>query len=190
MKKIAFLFMALVMLAACSSEEEDGIDPGLQKLKNAEQQAIRNYLRQFEVVNKLPAIDEIKVGENAPFYKLAADGSVYMQLLNRGTAPAASNGERIYFRFLRYNLLWNLQEKDMPEPEGNAWSMDGADAFVIGSDKESTTQWGTGIQQPLLIGLPADCKVNLVVASEAGFVSDIPSVTPYLYQISYYPQAY
>lgn len=59
-------------------------------------------------------------------------------------------------------------------------------SFELGSDKPSTTQWGTAIQMPMLLGLPIDSEVNLVVASEAGFTAEISSVMPFLYNIRYY----
>ncbi len=60
-----------------------------------------------------------------------------------------------------------------------------ATSFVVGSDQESTLRWGSAIQMPMLLGLPADSEVNLIVASEAGIASEMSLVIPYLYNIRY-----
>lgn len=110
-----------------------------------------------------------------------------MQVVKMGAEPAATNGETIYFRFLRYNLLSYLENGVLPNGQGNLNSVtQDVTSFVLGSDKPSTTQWGTAIQMPMLLGLPVDSEVNLVVASEAGFTSEISSVIPFLYNIRYF----
>lgn len=159
----------------------------LEDLKKTEQRAMKKYLSKFDVVDQLPAIADIQVGSVAPFYKLNSEGTVYMQVVRKGTAPAATEGETIYFRFMRYNLLSYLENGVLPNGEGNMNSLNpSATSFELGSDKPSTTQWGTAIQIPMLLGLPIDSEVNLVVASEAGFTAEISSVMPFLYNIRYY----
>lgn len=159
----------------------------LEDLKKTEQRAMKKYLSKFDVVDQLPAIADIHVGSVAPFYKLNSEGTVYMQVVRKGTAPAATEGETIYFRFMRYNLLSYLENGVLPNGEGNMNSLNpSATSFELGSDKPSTTQWGTAIQMPMLLGLPIDSEVNLVVASEAGFTAEISSVMPFLYNIRYY----
>lgn len=159
----------------------------LEDLKKTEQRAMKKYLSKFDVVDQLPAIADIQVGSVAPFYKLNSEGTVYMQVVRKGTAPSATDGETIYFRFLRYNLLSYLENGVLPNGEGNMNSLTpAATSFEFGSDKPATTQWGTAIQMPLLVGLPVDSEVNLVVASEAGFTSEISSVTPFLYNVRYF----
>lgn len=159
----------------------------LEDLKKTEQRAMKKYLSKFDVVDQLPAIADIQVGSVAPFYKLNSEGTVYMQVVRKGTAPAATEGETIYFRFMRYNLLSYLENGVLPNGEGNMNSLNpSATSFELGSDKPSSTQWGTAIQMPMLLGLPIDSEVNLVVASEAGFTAEISSVMPFLYNIRYY----
>lgn len=158
----------------------------LEDLKKTEQRAMKKYLSKFDVVDVLPAINDIQVGSVAPFYKLNPEGTVYMQVVKMGTEPAATNGETIYFRFLRYNLLSYLENGVLPNGQGNLNSVtQDVTSFVLGSDKPSSTQWGTAIQMPMLLGLPVDSEVNLVVASEAGFTSEISNVIPFLYNIRY-----
>lgn len=158
----------------------------LEDLKKTELRAMKKYLSKFDVVDVLPAINDIQVGSVAPFYKLNPEGTVYMQVVKMGAEPAATSGETIYFRFLRYNLLSYLENGVLPNGEGNMNSIiPSATFFELGSDKPSTTQWGTAIQMPMLLGLPVDSEVNLVVASEAGFTSEISNVIPFLYNIRY-----
>lgn len=159
----------------------------LEDLKTTEQRAMKKYLSKFDVIDQLPAISEIQVGAVAPFYKLNSEGTVYMQVVRMGTQSAATIGESIYFRFMRYNLLSYLENGVLPNGEGNMNSITPSTTFFeLGSDKPSTTQWGTAIQMPMLLGLPVDSEVNLVVASEAGLTSEISSVIPYLYNIRYF----
>ena len=163
----------------------------LEDLKKTEQRAMKKYLSKFDVIDKLPSIDNIQVGSAAPFYKLNPEGTVYMQVVKMGTAPAATNGEKIYFRYMRYNLLSYLENGVLPQGQGNANDpTESMTFFEIGSDNTSTTQWGTAIPMPILIGLPVDSEVNLVVASDAGPTSEISGVSPFLYNIRYYKSAY
>lgn len=159
----------------------------LEDLKRTERRAMKRYLSKFDVVDALPLIDDIQVGSVAPFYKLNSEGTVYMQVVRKGTAPAAINGEKIYFRFMRYNLLSYLENGVLPNGEGNGNDpTQGTTFFKLGSEDPATTQWGTAIQMPMLIGLPVDSEVNLVVASEAGITAEISGVTPFLYNIRYF----
>lgn len=148
---------------------------------------MKKYLSKFDVIDQLPDISDIQVGSVAPFYKLNSEGTVYMQVVRMGTQSAATIGETIYFRFMRYNLLSYLENGVLPNGEGNMNSITpSATFFELDSDKPSTTQWGSAIQMPMLLGLPVDSEVNLVVASEAGLTSEISSVIPYLYNIRYF----
>lgn len=163
----------------------------LEDLKKTEQRAMKKYLSKFDVIDELPAIDNIQVGSVAPFYKLNPEGTVYMQVVKMGTAPAATNGENIYFRFMRYNLLSYLENGVLPPGQGNANDpTEPVTFFEVGSENPSTTQWGKAIPMPVLLGLPVDSEVNLVVASEAGPTSEISGVIPFLYNIRYYKSAY
>ncbi|MCM1140129.1 MAG: DUF4827 family protein [Muribaculum sp.] len=159
----------------------------LEDLQITERRAIKSYLKKFDVYDELPPLNEIQVGSVAPFYKLDTDGNVYMQVVKMGSAPAATQGERIYFRFLRYNLLDYYKNGVLPNGVGNGNDLQqGATSFVVGSDAAATTKWGTAIPLPIELGLPADSEVNLVVASEAGPTAEIASVIPFLYNIHYY----
>ncbi len=159
----------------------------LEDLKKTEQRAMKKYLSKFDVINELPTINNIQVGSVAPFYKLNPEGTVYMQVVKTGNASAATNCEKIYFRFMRYNLLSYLENGVLPQGQRNANDpTESSTLFEVVSDKHSTSQWGTAIQIPILLGLPIDSEVNLVVASEAGPTSEICGVIPFLYNIRYY----
>lgn len=158
----------------------------LADLKKTEQRAIKAYLSKFDVVNVLPPLADIRVGSVAPFYKLDTQGTVYMQVVRMGTQPAATDGQTIYFRYMRYNLLSYLNNGMLPAGEGNLNSAtQDVTSFELGSAAPSTTQWGIALQMPLQLGLPADSEVNLIVASEAGPPAEQTSVTPFLYNIRY-----
>lgn len=58
----------------------------LEDLKKTEQRAMKKYLSKFDVVDQLPAIADIQVGSVAPFYQLNSEGTVYMQVVRKGTA--------------------------------------------------------------------------------------------------------
>lgn len=158
-----------------------------EDMKRTENIAMKKYLSGFNVVDVIPAINEIKVDSVAPFYKLNPEGTVYMQVVKMGAEPVATSGEKIYFRYLRYNLLSYLENGALPDGQGNLNSAtQDVSFFELGSDKPSTIQWGAAIQMPMLLGLPVGSEVNLVVASEAGLTSEISSVTPFLYRIRYF----
>lgn len=162
----------------------------LEDLKKTEKRAMRKYLSKFDVIDNLPAINDIQVGSVAPFYKLTPDSTVYMQVVKKGIEPSATDGENIYFRYLRYNLLSYMEDGKLPIGQGNLNSLtQDVTFFTLGSENPNTTQWGSAIQMPILLGLPVDSEVNLVVASEAGFSSEINSVIPFLYNVRYFKSA-
>lgn len=158
----------------------------IEDLKKTEWRAMKKYLSKFDVIDKVPAVNDIQVGSVAPFYKLNPEATVYMQVVSKGTGPTATAGEKVYFRYLRYNLLSYLENNVLPKGEGNLNSItQDATFFELGSNNPATTRWGTAIQMPLLLGLPVDSEVNLVVASEAGPTSEISAAVPFLYNIRY-----
>lgn len=153
-----------------------------EDLKATEQRAIRKYLSKFDVIDKLPPLNDIEASSVAPYYKLNPEGTVLMQVVRMGNKSAATEGETIYFRYLRYNLLSYLENGVLPSGQGNGNSTVQAPAnFKLGA----VTPWGTAIQLPLLLGLPIDTEVNLIVASEAGPQAEATNYIPYLYNIRY-----
>ena len=162
-----------------------------EDMLNREHKAIESYLSNHVVIDELPAISDIQFGNDAPFYKIDKDCNVYMQVVSKGNGPAATNGERIYFRFTRYDLLYYYKNGALSNGWGNATDMGvGATFFNVGADNEATKQWGYGIQLPMLLGLPIDSEINLVVASKAGMINEIANVIPFLYNIRYFKSEY
>ena len=110
-----------------------------------------------------------------------------MQVLDPGNRKdKAVYDDLIYFRFMRTNLntLWKTGE-----------------AVADGNDEDMTilptsfrfqnftlatySYYGSGIQEPLKL-LGVDCRVNLVVKSQAGISDEISAVIPFLYNIRYF----
>lgn len=159
----------------------------LEDFRETERRAIKKYLSKFDVVNELPAVSDIQVGSVAPFYKLDSEGTVYMQVVRMGTESSATQGEMVAFRFMRYDLLYYFQNGVLPKGQGNANDLThDVTSFRVNYDRPVDSQWGIAVQMPMLLGLPVDSEVNLVVASESGFVSEISDVIPFLYNIRYY----
>lgn len=156
--------------------------------ENRERKAIDKYLSSVSVKESLPSdIANIEYGENAPFYKLDKDGNVYMQVLSLGSGPKATNGETIYIRFARFNLISYLKEGVLPSPEGNFNSLDASPAyFKFGN----TSQWGEGLQLPLKLGIPTDSQLNLIISSCEGITAEMSQYIPFLYNINYYSAVY
>lgn len=173
----------LLMLAACNDEES------YADRLNVERNAVNAYLANHRVEMSIPEDSVFEVGEDAPFYRIDADGNVYMQVLKAGDRvnDRAKVSEPIYFRYSRYNLsLWYADGTWYPT-DGNENAMDAASCTFSYSDYTlpSSSQWGYGIQYPLLF-LGVECEVNLIVKSQYGFTNEITYVTPFLFHIRYY----
>lgn len=153
-----------------------------EDMKKTERRAIDSFLNGVTVIDKLPSITDAQVGSDAPYYKLDADGNIYMQIVSLGDAPAAK-GETVFFRFQRYNLLSFYNTGSLGNGSGNGMS---ATSFVVGNTAQSTLQWGKAIPLPIELGLPLGSEVYLVVASECGIADEVANVTPFLYNIRYF----
>lgn len=154
-----------------------------EDLRNRENRAINKYISQFRVIDAVPDIKDIQTGSDAPYYKLDVDGKVYMQVLQKGNGSVPEYGDKIYFRFDRYNLIYFLENGYLGNPFGNISDISSSATSFILNDEDS--QWGSAIQMPLLLGLPLGSEVNLVVASDLGFTNEIANITPFLYKVMY-----
>lgn len=154
-----------------------------EDLRNRENRAINKYISQFRVIDTVPDIKDIQTGSDAPYYKLDVDGKVYMQVLQKGNGSVPEYGDKIYFRFDRYNLIYFLENGYLGDPFGNISDISSSATSFILNDEDS--QWGSAIQMPLLLGLPLGSEVNLVVASDLGFTNEIANITPFLYKVMY-----
>ena len=90
-------FAAIMLLSACNN------DQSYADRLNEERNAVNAYLANHRVVMSVPKDTVFEVGEDAPFYRVDADGNVFMQVLNAGDRKndKAKNNEPIYFRYSR-----------------------------------------------------------------------------------------
>ena len=93
-KSMLLAVMALLLLTACNEDQSYA-----DRLNN-ERNAVNAYLANHRVVMSVPEDSVFEVGENAPFYRVDADGNVYMQGLKAGDRHGgrAKEGEPIYVR--------------------------------------------------------------------------------------------
>lgn len=181
-----FIIMPMVALAMLSTACSDG--KSYADLLSDENKAVNFYLAGQRVINEIPADSVFEEGPDAPFYRMDEDGQVYMQVIKSGNkADKAYDDQMIYFRFMRYNLLYNYTYNEWPEGEGNAESMEYMSTyFRYGNYSLSTSaQYGSGIQVPLAY-LGVECEVNMVIKSQYGFTSDLSNVIPFLFNVRYF----
>lgn len=154
-----------------------------EELKEREQVYIAQALVGKTVINSIPIDGNFISGEDAPFYNLS-DG-VYMQVVNKTSDSSAKKGDRVYFRFSRYRLIDWINGNI-----ANGGNITDTPSFILGSTNQSTSQWGTAIPLPMLLGLPYGSEVNLIVASYAGPETEKSYYQPYFYNIRYFKAAY
>lgn len=175
--------LALTVLTACNE------DQSYADRLNDERNSVNAYLANHKVVMSVPEDSIFEVGPDAPFYRVDVDGNVYMQVLDAGDRvnDRVKQGEPIYFRYSRYNLATWYASGTWSVYSGNETSMDALSCSFNYGDYTlpSTSQWGYGIQFPLLF-LGVECEVNLIIKSQYGFTSEISYVLPFFYHIRYY----
>lgn len=180
-----FIFVLLSSLAMIHIACDDG--KSYADLLADETKAVNNFLADQIVISEVPADSVFEVGENAPYYRMDSEGTVYMQVLKTGSLDnKAQDNQLIYFRFMRYNLNY-YSNGVLPTGEGNANDMEySPTSFRFGNyTLTSSSQYGSGIQLPLYY-LGIDCEVNIVIKSQYGFSDEISNVIPYLYNIRYF----
>lgn len=181
-----FLFLislvAMIAMASCSDSES------YADLLNKERHATNAYLANCRVVNEVPSDTVFEVGKDAPYYRLDDEGNVYMQVLKASDRKTdkAKTSEKIYFRYMRYNLYTWYVSGEM-YGTGNEQDMNLAPTYFQYGDYSLavSAQWGYGIQLPLTF-LGVDSEVNLIIKSQYGLSSEISNVQPYLYHIRYF----
>lgn len=186
-KTLGAFFLAVAACFVTSCEDTKSYS----ELLNDEEHAVNWFLAQHKVELELPKDGKFIVGENAPYYKMDKEGSVYMQVLNAGTDIKPEKGDRVYFRFMRMNIQYKMSY-NLEDWTGNSedFGASSSTSLIYGNNVlSSTTQYGEGIQVPLQY-LGYDSEVNLIVKSTEGFTDEISSCIPYLFNIRYFKAEY
>jgi len=157
------------------------------ELLEDENMAVNRFLVNHRVVTEIPADTVFETGEDAPYYQLDEDASIYMQVLDPGDGEKVKDDQLVYFRFMRYNLMNYQGSMDGIIGEGNSDNMaQSPSSFRFNNYSiPSSSEWGSGIQLPLNY-LKLNCDINLIVKSQYGWTNEIQYVQPYLYRIRYY----
>lgn len=191
----SFFILGLASISCSKSQS-------YSELLREEEKACNWYLANKNVVleypeNKTDLItsetlksDGVVWGEDAPFYKLDAEGYVYMQVVKADYSEMVQNGDLVYFRFLRESIK-DLYENVETTPGGNGdYLPNGTTSFVYKNTYlSSTTTWGTGIQMPLQY-LGYNSEVNLVLKSYYGFTDEQTYCIPYIINLKYFKPEY
>ncbi len=177
--------LGLILMATSCSDNKS-----YAELLTDESHCVNAFLAQHRLVDEIPEDSVFQIGPDAPYYCLDEDHNVYMQVLDKGIDQRPEKGDRVYFRYMRYNLFNYVVGSNDNIGAGNANNMTSEATFFIFDDYyiSQSYQYGEGIQLPMRF-LGYDCKVNLIIKSQAGPESDMAYVTPYLYEISYYKPA-
>lgn len=189
--KIVNITLGLVALVTtgCSKTQS------YSELLREEEQAVNWYLSNYNVILDLPEdpknfITTETAGENAPFYRLDAEGYVYMQVVKADFNEPVDEGDLVYFRFLRESIQ-DLYNDIETTPTGNAdYLPNGTTSFIYKNTVlSSTTTWGTGVQMPLQY-FGYNSEVNLVLKSYYGFTDEQSYCVPYIMNIRYFRPEY
>ncbi|MCC8072030.1 MAG: DUF4827 domain-containing protein [Bacteroidales bacterium] len=182
MKKLIYCISLLLVIGISSCSDTTSY----AELLDDENFNVNRFLADQRVIASIPADTVFEVGPDAPYYQMDDEGNIYMQVLNAGSGPMATDNQLIYFRFTRYNIAYYGTD-NWDVTEGNETTMEyGSTSFRFGNySLESSYQWGTAIQLPLSY-LPLNCEVNLVVKSQYGWTEEISYVNPFLYHLRYY----
>ena len=182
-----------VSLASCDKTES------YSDLLRDEEKAVNWFLAQQRVEISAPEkAEDFEIGENAPFYRMNDDGTVYMQVLNIGDmADRPEEGDKVYFRFERRNIKSMWLGMDAPS-YGNMDNLNtilgSTYLFYRNTTYPNSTQYGTGIQVPLdYFGFYSE--VNLVLKSYSGFTGNTfggeqTNCIPFLVNVKYYRPEY
>ncbi len=189
-KKLIFHISAIVLLLSATGCEKT---KSYSEMLKDEEQACNWYLAQNKIVVDIPKDSVFQTGQDAPFYKMNSEGTLYMKVITAGDRnKIPENGDRVYFSFMRQNIQ-SLMNGYIDEDvwEGNAENMAyGSTSFLLGETiLTSSIKYGNGIQIPVTY-LGYYSEVMLVVKSLEGFTDDQTNCTPYVYKVRYFPALY
>lgn len=157
------------------------------ELLSDENKVVNRFLVDQNVIPEVPADSVFLTGEDAPYYCIDSEKAVYMKVLDPGDGERATEGQKVYFRFLYFPLASYNGTFDSGDWTGNADNITSSPTSFKFNDYTDTgsQEWGTGIQMPLnYLGL--NCHVRLVVKSQYGMTANIASVVPLLFDIRYF----
>lgn len=179
-KNCALAIVALLALSGCNNSTS------YAELLNDETKAINRYLADQIVKPSWPGIENIEIGEDAPFYRMDGDGLVYMRVISKGDMDnMAKVNDVVYMRFMRYNLF-EYSDGELGDGDGNAEDVSYDEQFRFQNfTSSSSITWGEGIQVPLQY-LGYGCEVDIVMRSQTGRSDEIANVQPYLYNVRYF----
>lgn len=189
-KKLIFHISAIVLLLSATGCEKT---KSYSEMLKDEEQACNWYLAQNKIVVDIPKDSVFQTGQDAPFYKMNSEGTLYMKVITAGDRnKIPENGDRVYFSFMRQNIQ-SLMNGYIDEDvwEGNAENMAyGSTSFLLGETiLTSSIKYGNGIQIPVTY-LGYYSEVILVVKSLEGFTDAQTDCTPYVYKVRYFPALY
>lgn len=174
--------MAMMSLVSCND------DASYADLLRDERRACNSYLSNYRIINEIPEDSIFEQGENAPYYRIDADGNVYMQVIYADSKEnRPENNEPVYFRFMRLDLN-TLYTEGEEYWTGNAENMLADPTYFLYNNYtlDSSSYYGYGLQLPLQF-MGVNSRVNLVIKSQYGLTDEISYVVPYMYQVTYYP---
>lgn len=184
-----FLLPSLILsgLGACSKSES------YSNLLRNEEKTVNWFLSGQKVCIDIPADSVLLYGDDAPYYKLNEEGTVYMKVLNPGDLTPGrrpKNGEKVYFRYSRRNLQY-LQAGESAPWQGNSTTVSGTPTyFVYGNTYlPNTVSQGEGVQLPLkFVGY--NSQVLLVMKASMGNTEEQAACVPFQYDIRYFKAEY
>ncbi|MCH5233375.1 MAG: DUF4827 family protein [Muribaculaceae bacterium] len=185
----SILLLALVGITSCSKTQS------YSELLRDEEEAVNWFLAQKNVALEIPSdykdfVSVETMGEDAPFYKLDADGYVYMQVVKADFSEMVDEGDLVYFRFNRENISYLYQGIESTISGNGDYLANGATSFIYKNTYlSSTTTWGTGIQMPLTY-MGYNSEVNLVLRSYYGFTDEQSTCVPYIINLKYFKPEY
>lgn len=186
---LSFALMTMFFFVSCSKTES------YSDLLKKEQKAGNWFLAQQKVCNDIPADSAFLTGPDAPYYRMDADGYIYMQVVKAGDREIPSTGDQVYFTYTRYNIdtMYSCNTLDVPAEDGNQDNFNSSIAntyFIYNNySVNSSSYYGSGIQLPISY-LGYNSEVNIVLKSYYGFSDENVTCIPYLVNVRYFKAEY
>lgn len=178
---IALCAAAAIILGSCKDSKS------YAELLNDETKSVNLFLSNQIVILDVPEDSVLEYGPEAPYYRIDPDGNVFLQVIEPGDDEKPKDDDQVFFRFTRYSLHEYAATGQLVNGYGNNTNLNvGNTSFRFNNTTlSSSTQWGIGIQMPLLY-VGYNSRVNVIIKSQYGLSSEISQVVPYLYDIRYY----